>query len=86
MKISHKVAVGLCLAFASCAAPHAYVGVQNVTPLGSVQGTRWPDSGSVYLNLLFPLGERWSFQIEPIVPFDSRQEPLLRLAVDVKIF
>ena len=75
-----------CLALAACAAPHAYLGVQNVTPLAHVQDSRWPESGSAYVNLLFPLGERWSFQIEPIIPFDERQKPLLRLAVDVRLF
>lgn len=72
--------------FTGCAAPHAYVGVQNVTPLAHVQDTRWPDSGSAYVNLLFPIGDQWSVQIEPIVPFDQANPPLLRLAVDVKIF
>ena len=81
--MSHAPAIAVLAALlTACAGPHLYFGVQNVAPLAQVQDARWPDNGSAYANLLFPLGDRWSFQIEPILPFDERQKPLLRLAVD----
>ena len=66
-----------------CAAPHAYVGVQNVTPLAKVQSSRLPDNGSGYVNILFPLGAGFSAQVEPILTFQG--EWVLRLACDYEL-
>ena len=71
------------MALAGCAAPHAYIGVQNVTPLAQVQDSRFPDHGSAYLNLLFPLGGGFSAQVEPILTFEGAW--VLRLACDYEL-
>ena len=69
---------------AGCAAPHAYLGVQAVAPLR--RATPVEDAGSAYVNVLFPLGERWSFQIEPIIPFTHPGEPAMRVAFDYELW
>lgn len=67
--------------------PHLYAGVQRVTLLDTAHrsSAERADDFSAYLNLLFPIGETMSFQVEPIFPFNG-EEPLLRVAVDVKLF
>ena len=60
----------------------AFLGVQNVS-LWNQAPSR--ESGSAYLNFIWGRGD-WSFQVEPIVPFAHADEPLLRLAIDRKIF
>lgn len=73
------------LMLAACAAPHGYLGIQRVTPMNRIAKGKEVDNGGAYFNLLFPMGDRWSFQIEPIIPFNGG-EPALRLAADCKLF
>ena len=76
-----------CALLAGCAAPKwngAYLGIQRVTPIETFGRGYEPDNGSAYLNAIWTSG-RWSFQVEPIIPFNGGP-PLLRLATDFKLF
>ena len=62
-----------------------YFGMQNVDRFDSV-----PDGegAAFYGNAIWNIGDKWSLQIEPIQPIgnDDGNKPLLRLAVDRKLF
>ena len=59
--------------------PKAYVGLQNVSSYDHAPDR---DSAGAYVNILFPLGNYWSFQVEPIVPLNEPDKPLLRIGFD----
>ena len=61
----------------------AYAGVQTVS-----RHDRAPDRNAVsgYLNLIWNIGPRCSFQLEPIVPFAHPGEWAVRAAFDVRAF
>ena len=61
-----------------------YLGAQNVTPLRNYSPSA--DSTSLYGNAIWNIGGKMSFQIEPIMPFTKPDAPLLRIAVDRKLF
>ena len=60
-----------------------YGGFQNVSAFDTAP-TR--DSMSAYGNFIINLGSKNSLQIEPIIPLTRSDKPLLRLAVDRKLF
>lgn len=61
----------------------AYLGAQSVARFNHVPDR---ESASGYLNLIWNVGKRGSFQIEPIIPFSDPEHPILRLGADVKLF
>ena len=77
--------VMLCLACVGCSAVKwqgAYAGVQNVSEWNQAPSR---ESGSAYVNFIWGRGD-WSFQVEPIIPFAHADRPLMRLAIDRRIF
>ena len=75
----------LFLPLAGCASlkPSVYLGAQSVAAYDRVPT---PQDQAGYVNLIWDLGHGFSFQVEPIVPFTQPGKPLLRLAVDKKVW
>ena len=62
-------------------APMVFVGAQNVAPV-----TGYEKDFAATVLALWSLPKRSSFQIQYIVPTHASGRPLLRLAVDIRIF
>ena len=60
-----------------------YGGVQNVSQFRESPSR---DSGSGYVNCIWLLPHDCSFQVEPILPFNRPEQPLLRVAFDHRFF
>lgn len=91
MKPARLIPFALVLALSGCALapkmPQGYLGIQRVTPAAKTfKIGHEEESAGLYFNLLIPLGDRFSFQIEPIWSLGEKHETLLRVAVDVRLF